>query len=125
MKKYKFLKSIVPDEVALNNGVTDTYLMQLSNEIMSYSDWIFSTTLIIDEETGLDTLMVEFTDIDNTEYWCQIFSDFSFEIYNEHPNIRGGIEITETREFNPERLSDCNNFITYLKNMPKTIKTLL
>ena len=53
MKKFKFFKSIVPDEITLNSGVTDTCLIQLSRDIMSYSNAVYERRLYIDDVTGL------------------------------------------------------------------------
>ena len=119
MKKFKFFKGVEKDEPSVYNGVTDSYLIELSRNITTYSDWVFSTMLSIDEITGLDSLIIEFTDIDNSDYLCRILSNGSFELFQEIYDVHINSEVYQIVEFNDT--SNANIFINYLRNMPKTI----
>lgn len=121
MKKFKFFKGIVPDEITPYNGVTDSYLIELNRDIHSYSDWIYSSNLAIDQLTGLDSIIIEFKDIDNYYYWCKILSDGSIQIFMEITDDDGEFQMLEPVFTSPDRVLNTNNFINYLKNMPKTL----
>jgi hypothetical protein len=121
MKKFKFFTGIVPNTRNINNGVTDSYLIEISRDIYTYSDWIYSTFLIIDEATGLDSIIIEFKDIDNSFYWCKILSDRSYKIFLEILESEDEDVILEPVFISPERGLNATHFINYLKNMPKTI----
>ena len=121
MKPIKFYSEFATNGEFLFNGVTDSFLIHLSEEIVKYSDWINSVTLSIDEYRSQDSLIIEFTDIDQFDYWCIIYQDHSFEVFNSFTNNRGESELVKTIVFSDETLSDCDNLINYLKKMPKTI----
>ena len=125
MKKFNFFKGIVPIEIPPYNGVTDSYLIELNRDIWSYSDWIHSTMLTIDDESGLDSLIIEFTDIDNSDYWCEISSNGFIKMFIKILNERGEFEMLEPIIFSLEGRFNANSFINYLKSMPKTIASSL
>lgn len=125
MKKFNFFKGIVPIEITPYNGVTDSYLIELNRDIWSYSDWIHSTMLTIDDESGLDSLIIEFTDIDNSDYWCEISSNGLIKMFIKILNERGEFEMLEPIIFSLERMFNTNSLINYLKSMPKTIASSL
>lgn len=99
------------------NGATDPFLIQIFEEIDSYSDWISGKALHFHEDLNQDVLSIDFTDIDQTSYATKIYSDRSFEISSHFEEL----DIWEPLDFDENILSDCNNLIDYLKNMPKTI----
>ena len=76
MKKFKFLQN--NETPHLHNGVTNSFLIELSEEILSYSDWIYSSGLHIDTDQNQDSLIIEFMDINGDNYECQIFENLSF-----------------------------------------------
>ncbi len=115
MKKFKFFKSIVHDEIILNNGVTDTYLIQLSREIMSYSNAVYERTLYIDDATGLDTLLIVFNQLISPIIFCKIYSNRSFETFDQIRKEDGSIEYIKNQTFIGEDLLDCDNIIEYLR----------
>ena len=115
MKKFKFFKSIVPDEITLNNGVTDTYLIQLSRDIMSYSNAVYERTLYIDDATGLDTLLITFNHLISPIVFCKIYSNRSFETFDQIIKEDGSIEYKKNQTFIGEDLLDSDNIIEYLK----------
>ena len=79
MAKFKFFNNGQLPHRPSHNGVTDQYLIELSELIWTYSDWVYTTMLSIDDN-GQDTLLFEFTDIDQQSYWCKIYQNLSFEI---------------------------------------------
>ena len=107
------------------NGVTDQYLIQLSFDIISYTDWVYSTMLTIDEESGLDSLIIEFTDIDGSDYLCRIFEDESFVLTQIITLPNGISQLYDTLDISDEVLSDVENLLEYLQSMPKTIASSL
>ena len=103
------------------NGVTDAFLIQLYEELGSYSDWIDSKMLYIDEDISQDVFHFGFIDIDQTRYDCKIYSNHTFEISSYFEEL----EIWEPLGYDESVLSNCNNLIDYLKNMPKTVLSML
>jgi len=118
MKKFKFFKSIVPDEITLNNGVTDNYLIQLSRDILSYSNAVYERTLYIDDATGLDTLLIAFNHLISPIVFCKIYSNRSFELFDEIIKEDGSLEYNKNETFIGEDLLDCDNLIEYLIILP-------
>jgi hypothetical protein len=125
MKKFKFFKGIIPIERDSNNGVTDPFLIRLSRDIWSYSDWISSVTLTNYNGNTEDFLIFDFKDIDGSEYSCRISIDMSFTILQYIENEENELELIETLDISEEVLSDYDNIIQYLSNMPSTIATSL
>jgi hypothetical protein len=115
MRKFKFL--LDNETRQQHNGVTNSFLIELSEEILSYSDWIYSSMLTIDPNRNQDSLIIEFMDINGDHYDCQIFEDQSFQVnqkFEEEPYYM------DTVRFDEAITSDYNNLINYLKTMPKT-----
>jgi hypothetical protein len=125
MKKFKFFKGIIPIERDSNNGVTDPFLIRLSRDIWSYSDWISSVTLTNYNGNTEDFLIFDFKDIDGSEYSCRISIDMSFTILQYIENEENELELIDTLDISEEVLSDYDNIIQYLSNMPSTIATSL
>jgi hypothetical protein len=125
MKKFKFFKGIIPIERDSNNGVTDPFLIRLSRDIWSYSDWISSVTLTNHNGNTEDFLIFDFKDIDGSEYSCRISIDMSFAILQYIKNEENELELIDTLDISEEVLSDYDNIIQYLSNMPSTIATSL
>jgi hypothetical protein len=125
MKKFKFFKGIIPIERDSNNGVTDPFLIRLSRDIWSYSDWISSVTLTNYNGNTEDFLIFDFKDIDGSEYSCRISIDMSFTILQYIQNEENELELIDTLDISEEVLSDYDNIIQYLSNMPSTIATSL
>lgn len=124
MKNFKFLNRIDSVERRLHNGVTDQYLIELSEQIWNISDWIYTTMLVVDEDTGQDTLIFEFKDIDQNSYYCMIYEDLSFnlksiiDVYTED-------EYLEVYSLSENISNDHTKILDYLRKMPKTIKSFL
>jgi len=125
MKKFKFFEGYKNNNSIPYNGVTNPHLIALSRDIWSYSDWITSTLLSNNNGTTEDYLIVEFDDIDGSEYTCKISIDGSFEILQVITTEDGDIEVMDTLVLSDETLSDYGNLIQYLSDMPNTIASSL
>jgi hypothetical protein len=125
MRKFNFFRGYQRVNSDQYNGVTNQYLIQLSVDIISYTDWVYSTMLTIDDETGLDLLIIEFTDIDGSDYLCRISEDGSFKITEIITLPNGMSELLASLDISDEVLSDVENLLHYLQNMPKTIASSL
>jgi len=121
MRKFNFFRGYQRVNIDQYNGVTNQYLIQLSVDIISYTDWVYSIMLTIDDETGLDLLIIEFTDIDGSDYLCRISEDGSFKITEIITLPNGMSELLASLDISDEVLSDVENLLHYLQNMPKTI----
>lgn len=124
MAEFKFFNNGQLPGRPLHNGVTDQYLIELSELIWTYSDWVYTTMLSIDDDNGQDILLFEFTDIDQRSYWCKIYQNLSFEIMFLDDTVTGG-EYLEELDFSDDVLNDHTRILDYLKNMPKTVKSSL
>jgi len=58
MNPFKFFNGDVHDGTPSHNGVTDPFLIQLSEDIFDYCDWVYSCTLSIDDERNQDSLIL-------------------------------------------------------------------
>ena len=125
MKKFKFFKGIIPIERDRYNGVTDPYLIRLSRDIWSYSDWISSVMLTNYNGDTEDLLIVDFQDIDGKDYTCRISIDGSFQLLQIIFQEDGEIDWMDNLDISEEVLSDFDYFIQYLSNMPKTLASSL
>ena len=125
MKKFKFLSNENQIERPLHNGVTDTNLIRLSRDIWSYSDWISSVMLTNNNGNTEDYLVFDFKDIDGCEYSCRISTDSSFQLLQSITTEDGEYELMDTLDISGEVLSDYDNIIQYLSNMPNTIASSL
>jgi hypothetical protein len=121
-KFFRGLQSVNRDQY---NGVTNSYLIQMSYDILTYSDWIFSIILTNNNGKTEDRLKVDFKDIDGLEYTCLIFEDRSFVIAQIISLPNGEIEFIDSMDFSEEILSDVENILSYFKNMPRTIANSL
>ena len=80
--------------------------------------------LVVDEDTGQDTLIFEFKDIDQNSYYCMIYEDLSFnlksiiDVYTED-------EYLEVYSLSENISNDHTKILDYLRKMPKTIKSFL
>ena len=117
--KFKFFKGYEPIHRDRYNGVTDPYLIQLSEEIWSYSTWIKRVALSSDFNGNGDTLMFEYEDIDNCKYCCDIYQDLSFKLLEVIEDEFGENEYIEIYIPNEIRLNH-NRILNYLQNMPRT-----
>ena len=115
MKKFKFLQN--NETPHLHNGVTNSFLIELSEEILSYSDLIYSSGLHIDTDQNQDSLIIEFMDINGDNYECQIFENLSFKVFQKFEDEP---YYMETIRFSDAITSDYRNLINYLRVMPKT-----
>ena len=125
MKKFKFFKGIIPVERDLYNGVTDPYLIRLSRDIWSYSDWISSVMLTNYNGGTEDLLIVDFQDIDRKDYTCRISVDGSFQLLQLIFREDGEIDWMDNLDISEEVLSDVDYLVQYLSNMPKTLASSL
>jgi hypothetical protein len=125
MNKFKFFNGFSPIERDSHNGVTDPFLIRLSRDIWSYSDWISSVMLTNYNGNTEDFLIFDFKDIDGSEYSCRISIDRSFAILQYTKNEENELELIDTLDISEEVLSDYENIIQYLSNMPSTIATSL
>jgi len=123
MKKFKFLND--NNQNQQHNGVTNQYLIQLSTDIWSFSDWVYTSMLEIDEDSGQDSLIFEFNDIDQSTYWCKILQDSSFEVLQLIKLEDGTLEYLDAFMISNEVRLDHKRLLNYLQNMPKTITSLL
>jgi hypothetical protein len=123
MAKFKFLSIENQRERQLHNGVTDPYLIQLSEQIWNLSDWIYSTMLTVDEDTGQDALVFQFNDIDQELYSCKIYQNLTFELKCLEIPLTGGEDYLEEIEHSENAFNDHTRILDYLRNMPKTIKS--
>jgi hypothetical protein len=122
--KFKFFNGISPIEIDPYDGVTDEYLIDLDEEIWLLSDWITSTQLHKDAESGIDCLYIDFKDIDGTEYTCTIFENRTFEVIEIIKLENGNIELIENTNISNEILSDSDYLLSYFMNMPRTIRSI-
>jgi hypothetical protein len=118
MNQFKFFRENV--NIKKYNGVTNPFLIELSENIFSYSDWIYSSMLSVDYDTNQDSLIIEFRDINNDNYYCQIFEDHSFYVLEIIGEFEEDREYIYSIEFSEQILSNYENLINYLKAMPKT-----
>ncbi len=125
MKKFKFLEGMTTIERDRYNGVTDANLIRLSRDIWSYSDWISSVILTNNNGNTEDYLIFDFKDIDGSEYSCRISTDGSFQLLQLITTEDGDYELMNTLDISDEVLSDYDNIIQYLSNMPNTIANSL
>jgi hypothetical protein len=125
MKNFKFLNDFTPIERDSHNGVTDANLIRLSREIWSYSDWINSVMLTNNNGNTEDYLIFDFKDIDGSEYSCRIATNGSFQLLQLITTEDGDYELMDTLDISDEVLSDYDNIIQYLSNMPNTIANSL
>lgn len=125
MKKFKFFKGIIPVERDPYNGVTDSYLIGLSRDIWSYSDWISSAVLSNHNGDTEDCLIVDFQDINGKDYTCRISVDGSFQLLQIIFREDGEIDLFDNLDISEEVLSDFDYFIQYLSDMPKTLASSL
>lgn len=125
MNKFKFFNGLSTIERDSLNGVTDPFLIRLSRDIWSYSDWISSVMLTNFNGNTEDYLIFDFKDIDGSEYSCRISIDRSFAILQYTKTEENEFELMDTLDISEEVLSDYDNIIQYLSNMPCTIATSL
>lgn len=125
MKNFKFLEGMTTIERDRYNGVTDANLIRLSRDIWSYSDWISSVILTNNNGNTEDYLIFDFKDIDGSEYSCRISTDGSFQLLQLITTEDGDYELMNTLDISDEVLSDYDNIIQYLSNMPNTIANSL
>ena len=123
MKNFKFLNGYQPIQRDRYNGATDPYLIQLTQEISSYSDWIYSVMITSDD--GDEILIIEFKDLDNCKYLCEIYQDLSFSLLQIIEDEFGEDDLIEPFDIPNEISSDHNRILNYLKNMPRTIASSL
>ena len=121
--KFKFFKGCEPIPRDRYNGATDPYLIQLTQEISSYSDWIYSVMITSDD--GDDILMIEFEDLDNCKYLCEIYQDLSFSLLHIIEDEFGEDDLVDPFDIPNEILTDHNRILNYLKSMPRTIASSL
>lgn len=121
MKNFKFLNGIIQMERNRYNGVTNQYLIELSEEIWYLSSWIESVMLSIDVEVNQDSLIISFKDIDSSRYLCTIFQDLSFELLQIIEVECGDEDLIDSIELPYNIRLDHTRILNYLKNMPKTI----
>lgn len=124
MKGFKFLNGFEEIQRRSNNGVTDQYLIELSMDLLTYSDWIYTWMLTIDDETGFDSLVFEFDDIDQQSYMCTIYQNLTFRLYLIGDSITGR-EYIETIFLSEDVHLNHHRILEYLINMPKTISSFL
>ncbi len=125
MKNFKFLNGVIEIERNRYNGVTDQYLIELSEELLHLSCWIESVMLTNDTEVNQDSLIISFKDIDGCCYLCTIFQDLSFELLQIIEDEFGDEELIDSIELPYNIRLDHNRILNYLRNMPKTIVTSL
>ena len=125
MKEFKFFSNENQIERPMHNGVTDANLIRLSRDIWSYSDWISSVMLTNNNGDTEDYLIFYFKDIDGSEYSCRISADGSFQLLQLITTEDGEYELMNTLDISDEVLSDYDNIIQYLSNMPNTIASSL
>ena len=125
MRKFKFFNGFNPIERDRYNGVTDTNLIRLSRDIWSYSDWISSVFLTNYDGITDDYLFFDFKDIDGSEYSCRISVNGSFQILQYIKTEEEEYELMDTLDISEEVLSDYDNIIQYLSDMPNTLANSL
>ncbi len=123
MAKFKFLNNANQSERPLHNGVTDPYLIQLSEQIWNLSDWVYSSMLTVDGNIGQDALIFQFADIDQNSYSCTIYQNLSFELKCLEVSLTGGEDYLEEIEHSENAFNEHTRILDYLRNMPKTIKS--
>ena len=128
MKKFKFLQKNQLDQNEINNevsnpfnGVTDEYLINLSQEIWNYSVWIKKVGVSHSIERNQDCLYFKLKDIDISLYIVTIYQDLSYEIIPIIEDELGNEEELDILDIEINSRLDHNTILNYLKNMPKTI----
>jgi len=120
--KFKFFKGIIPIERDRYNGVTDPYLIGLSRDIWSYSDWISSVMLTNYNGDTEDLLIVDFQDIDGKDYTCRISIDGSFQLlqifFQEDGEIDWMDNLDISEEYYPILITLFNTYLTCPKHLP-------
>lgn len=125
MKKFKFFIGLMPNGNDRYNGVTDPYLIQLSEEIINYSSWIESVRVDFDMEENQESLMVDFKDIDGCNYSCTIYQDLTYELIQIVKDDFGEDEYIPIIVFPYNIRLDHTEFLDYLRSMPRTVQNSL
>lgn len=122
MTLFKFFHGRVFKDQLPYDGVTTEFMIEIYENIHLYSERNLECHLIRDEVHECDSLVIVFEDIDHCEYFCTIYDDRTFSIFQIIGDIDDGGEVVDTTGLDFEITSDYNNLLNFLRSELVTIR---